>query len=163
MDSRTLHCKPLKQRLRWEWTTISITRRIVSIDRIYKPGCRALVLYGSFWYPVLVIQRYRPDAWAVRWWRGCQFDRDGIEPGGISIVFRGEIVHSLWLKQEERRHIVRVSWLYLMTKGELTDISSENGYIHMKFHRGRTFFPGPTRIHQQFLTRRRSTKHLHPT
>jgi len=80
----------------------------MNIDRIYRPGRGALVLHGTFWYLVLVIQRYRPDAWVVRWWRGCQFDRDGIEPGGMSVVFFGQIVDSLWLKQEERRQI-RVS------------------------------------------------------
>ena len=40
--------------------------------------------------------------------KDCQFDHDGIEPGGIRVVFFGQIVDSLWLKQEERRQI-RVS------------------------------------------------------
>ena len=87
---------------------IGIVGRVVNIDRIYRPGCGALVLHGTFWYPVFVIRRYRPDVWVVRWWRGCQFDCDGIEPGSISIVFLRKFVDSLWLKQEERWQI-RVS------------------------------------------------------
>ena len=153
-----MHSKPLKQCLRWEWTTISTVPHVMNIDWIYKPGHGALILLRTFWYPVLVIQRYSPDAWVVRWWWGCQFDRDGIEPEGISMVYFGQIVDSLWLKQEERWQIW-VSYIYLMTEGELTDTSLENGYMHMKFHRGRIF----SQIHQQFLTRRKSTKCLHHT
>jgi len=77
----------------------------VNIDLVSRPGRGALVLHGKFWYPALVIQRYGPNAWVVRWWRAFQFELDGIEPGSTSIVFLGQIVDSLWLKQEERRQI----------------------------------------------------------
>jgi len=84
----------------------------VIIDLISRPGRGALVLHGNFWYPALVIQRNGPDAWVVRWWRACQFELGGIEPGSTSIVFLAQIVDSLWLKQEERRQI-RVSLISL--------------------------------------------------
>jgi hypothetical protein len=84
----------------------------VNIDTVPRAGRGALVLHGKFWYPALVVQRYGPNfnAWIVRWWRGCQFELDGIqaEPGSTSMVSLGKIVDSLWLKQEERRQI-RVS------------------------------------------------------
>lgn len=86
----------------------------VNIDPVSRAGRGALVLHGKFWYPALVVQRSGPNAWIVRWWRGCQFELDGIrvEPGSTSIVNLGQIVDSLWLKRQERRQI-RVSNIYI--------------------------------------------------
>lgn len=138
----------------------------VNIKPVSRAGRGALVLHGKFWYPALVVQRlgHGPNAWVVRWWRGCQFELEGTqadsEPGSTSIVYLGQIIDSLWLKHEDRRQI-RVSFinLYLSTETTHIDISSESGHMHTKSQQERTF----SLTHQQFPTLRRSTKRFNHT
>ena len=72
-----------------------------------RPGRPALARVGEFWYPVRLIQK-KGDLWIVRWWRGCEFIKDGIQPQTVTMILSSEIVDSLWLKRLERRQI-RVS------------------------------------------------------
>lgn len=131
----------------------------VNIEPVIRAGRGALALHGKFWYPALVVQRYghNLNSWVVRWWRGCQFELDGnqVEPGSTSIVSLGQIIDSLWLKQEERRKI-RVSFINLLTETThiMIDISSESGHMRTKSQQERTF----SLTHRQFPTLRRSTK-----
>jgi len=158
MNLCTMHSKPLKQCLRWEWTTISIMRHVMNIDQIYRPGRGALLAMGHSFSMKLsgILSSWSRD---IALMPGLYDGREGVS---LTVTTWRHEHCVFWANcgfTVVKRQQIWVSWVYLMTESELTDISSENGYTCMKFHQGRT----SSWIHQQFPIRRKSTKHLDHT